>query len=181
MRSRDCSPTPGLTFALCVVSHLHNRILCYAHGVKSRKEGKSEPFSIRLGTPEEDFVRREAQRLRRSRSSIVESYTAEAIRMRRYPGIAFRGEDHRRRAWVLGTGLDVWEIVALLRDFESEHKLAEEYGLTPGQIRIARAYADEFSTEVEDQLALGRLSEDEVHARHPFIQTFEQATTIAGT
>jgi uncharacterized protein (DUF433 family) len=142
--------------------------------------GKSEPFSIRLATPEEDFVRREAQRLRRSRSSIVESYTAEAIRMRRYPGVAFRGEDHRRRAWILGTGLDVWEIVALLRDFGSEHTLAHEYGLTLGQIRVAQAYSDEFGGEIEEQLALGQRSEDELHARYPLIQTFEQATTIAG-
>jgi uncharacterized protein (DUF433 family) len=100
--------------------------------------------------------------------------------MRRYPGIAFRGGDHRRRAWILGTGLDVWEIVALLRDFASEQKLAEEYGLTPGQIRIAGAYADEFSSEIEEQLAVGRRSEDELRARYPFIQTFEQATTLAG-
>lgn len=143
------------------------------------KQGKSEPFSIRLARPEEDFVRREAQRLRRSRSSIVESYTAEAIRMHRYPGIAFRGDDHRRRAWVVGTGLDVWEIVALLADFENEQTLADEYGLTPGQIRIALAYADEFGSEIEEQRALGRRSEEELHARYPFIQTFEQATASA--
>lgn len=146
----------------------------------ARKQGKSEPFSIRLAKPEEDFVRREARRLSRSRSSIVESYTAEAIRMRRYPGVAFRGEDHRRRAWVVGTGLDVWEIVALVADFESEQTLADEYGLTPGQIRIALAYADEFTGEIEEQHALGRRSEEELHARYPFIQTFEQATTSAG-
>jgi len=121
-------------------------------------------------------VRQEAQRLRRSRSSIVELYTAEAIRMRRYPGIAFRGDDHHRRAWVLGTGLDVWEIVALRRDFDSERKLADEYDLPPGQIRIALAYYDEFATEIDEQLALGRRSEDELNTRYPFIQSFEAAT-----
>jgi uncharacterized protein (DUF433 family) len=149
--------------------------------VASSKQGKSEPFSIRLAKPEEEFVGLEAQRLRRSRSSIVESYTAEAIRMRRYPGIAYRGEDQRRRAWVVGTGLDVWEVVALLGDFANEQKLADEYGLTPGQIRIALAYADEFASEIEEQRALGRRSEDELHSRYPFLQTFEQATAIAGS
>ncbi len=66
--------------------------------------------------------------------------------MRRYPGIAFRGDDHRRRAWVLGTALDVWEIVALLRDFGSEGELGQEYGLTPGQIRITVAYYKDLSS-----------------------------------
>lgn len=100
--------------------------------------------------------------------------------MRRYPGIAFRGEDHRRRAWVTGTALDVWEIVALVDDFASEATVAAEYGLTPGQIRIALAYAREFTEEIAEQRLLGRRSEDELHTRYPFIETFEQATTIAG-
>lgn len=99
--------------------------------------------------------------------------------MRRYPGIAFRGDDHRRRAWVLGTGLDVWEIVALRRDFGSEAKLAAEYDLTPGQIRIASAYYEEFASEIEEQLALGRRSENELVSRYPFIQSFEAATASA--
>lgn len=98
--------------------------------------------------------------------------------MRRYPGIAFRGEDYRRRAWVLGTGLDVWEVVALLRDFGTERELAQEYGLTPGQIRVALAYQREFREEIDDLIARGRRSEDELRTRYPFIQTFEEA--IAG-
>ena len=32
--------------------------------------------------------------------------------MDRHPGIAFRGAESSRRAWVPGTALDVWEIVA---------------------------------------------------------------------
>ena len=146
----------------------------------AREQGKSEPFSIRLGTPEEKFVREEARRLHRTRSSIVETYTAEGIRMRRYPGIAFRGEDHRRRAWVLGTGLDVWEIVALVGDFVSEQKLVQEYALTRGQIRVALAYSDEFRSEIEDQLALGRRTAEELQSRYPFVQSFEAATSLAG-
>ena len=58
------------------------------------------------------------------------AYATEAIRTRRYPGIAFCGDDYRRRAWVAGTGLDVWELIALLRDQGSERALADEYGLT---------------------------------------------------
>jgi hypothetical protein len=144
------------------------------------RPGKSERFSIRLATPEEEFVRLEAQRLRRSRSFIVESYAADAIRMRRYPGIAFRARiidgAHGFSAQVSTCGRSLRS----LRTFESEPKIAAECGLTPGQIRIARAYAEEFSSEIEEQLALGRRSEDELHARYPFIQTFEQATTSAG-
>lgn len=105
---------------------------------------------------------------------------SETIRMRRYPGIAFRGDDHRRRAWVLGMGLDVWEVVSLLRDFESEHELAREYGLTPGQIRIALAYYQRFREEIDELISRGRRSEAELDGRYPFVQTFEAAAAGRG-
>lgn len=95
--------------------------------------------------------------------------------MRRYPGIAFRGEDYRRRAWVPGSGLDVWEVVALLRDVGSERELAQSHHLTPTQIRVALAYSKEFAEEIDDLIALGRRSEEELRSRYPFIQTFEEA------
>jgi uncharacterized protein (DUF433 family) len=145
-----------------------------------RDAQKAEPFSIRLRWEDDRFVKDEARRLRRSRSAVVEAYASEAIRMRRYPGIAFRGEDHRRRAWVLGTGLDVWEIVALLSDAGSERGLAEEYALAPGQIRVALAYYQEFGAEIDDLIALGRRSEEELRGRYPFIRTYEEAVPGAG-
>ena len=100
------------------------------------RAGKAAPFRIRLRAEDDRFVTDEARRLQWSRRALVEAYAAEAIRMRRYPGVAFRGDDHRRRAWVAGTGLDVWEIIALLKEFGGERALAEDHGLTPGQIRI---------------------------------------------
>jgi uncharacterized protein (DUF433 family) len=142
---------------------------------------KAEPFSIRLRAEDDRFVKDEARRLHRSRGSIVEAYASEAIRTRRYPGIAFRGEDYRRRAWVVGTGLDVWEVVALLRDFASESELAQEYGLKPGQIRVARSYYDEFRDEIDDLIARGRRSEEELRRRYPFVQTFAEAVPDGGS
>lgn len=142
-----------------------------------RKAPKADPFSIRLRAKEDRFVKDEARRLGRSRGAVVEAYAAEAITMRRFPGIAFRGDDYRRRAWVLGTGLDVWEVVALLRDFGSDAKLAAEYNLTTGQIRIALAYYGELREEIDDLIARGRRSEDELLSRYPFIQTFQEVAT----
>jgi uncharacterized protein (DUF433 family) len=146
----------------------------------TRAVQKAEPFSIRLRKEDDHFVKEEARRLRRSRGAIVEAYASEAIRMRRYPGIAFRGEDYRRRAWVLGTGLDVWEIVALLRDFTSEREVIAEYQLTPGQIRVALAYHRDFREEVDELIARGRRSEEELRSGYPFIQTFDEAVADGG-
>jgi uncharacterized protein (DUF433 family) len=142
-----------------------------------RATHKAEPFSIRLRAEDDRFVKEEARRLNRSPGAIVEGYASEWIRMQRYPGIAFRGEDYRRRAWVLGTGLDVWEIVALRRDFDSELDFARAYALTPAQITIAQAYHRAFPEEIDDLIARGRRSEEELRGAYPFIQTFEEAAT----
>lgn len=158
-----------------VADSLRKKRLCYlAH--MARGEAKSAPFSIRLDRRDDDYVQTEARRLNRSRGTVVQDFASEAIRMRRFPGIAFRGDDHRRRAWVIGTGLDVWEIVGLLRDFGSEQEVAREYELTPGQIRIALAYSNEYRAEVEQQLSSGRPAAEALASRYPFIQSLEAAT-----
>jgi uncharacterized protein (DUF433 family) len=144
-------------------------------------KGKAAPFSIRLERQDDDYVQSEARRLNRPRGAVVQGFTSEAIRMRRFPGIAFRGDDHRRRAWVIGTGLDIWELVALVRDFGSEQELAQEYDLTPGQIRIALAYYNEYRDEVEEQLTRGRPPLEQLSSRYPFIQSFEAATPDVGS
>ncbi len=84
---------------------------------------KGEPFSVRFNLPTDHFVEDEARRTRRSKSAIVEALTEEAARTRRFAGIAFRGDDAPRRPWVIGSGLDVWEIAQMLEDFGSIERL----------------------------------------------------------
>jgi hypothetical protein len=54
---------------------------------------KAAPFNMRLSDVTDRIV------------------SEEALRTRRPPGIALRGSDWNRRPWVIGTALDVWEIV----------------------------------------------------------------------
>jgi hypothetical protein len=69
---------------------------------------KSTPFSMRISKGLEEFVEREARRTGRSKGAVVEALADEALRMRLFPGIAFRGADWERRPWVIGTASDVW-------------------------------------------------------------------------
>ncbi len=114
---------------------------------------KSKPLSIRLSARTDELVSAEARRTRRSKGALIESLAEEALRTRRFPGIAFRGTDWERRPWVIGTALDVWEIVAASRDFESLERMGAETDLTDGQIRLALAYRDEFPDEIDAALA----------------------------
>ena len=134
---------------------------------------KGQPFSVRLDEETEKLVEAEARRTRRSKSAVVEALTEEAARARRFPGIAFRGDDARRRAWVIGTGLDVWEIAQMVEDFDSTKKLVAETQLTPAQVRLALAYRDAYSAEVDEAIADNRRPLEELRALFPFIEVVE--------
>ncbi len=131
------------------------------------RSNKGEPFSIRLSRTTDGFVALEARRTHRSKSAIVEALTEEAARLRRFPGVGFRDDDHRRRAWVIGTGLDVWEVVEAFRDFGSLERMLLESELAEASIRLALAYAAEFPEEIEEQLRQNRPSPDELRQLYP--------------
>lgn len=132
---------------------------------------KGEPFSVRFTGPTDRMVEEEARRTRRSKSAIVEALTDEAIRMRRFAGIGFRGEDAARRPWVIGSGLDIWEIIQMLDDFSSIERLADETQLTERQVRLAIAYRDSYPEEIAEAVAQNRRTAEEWHELYPFIET----------
>jgi hypothetical protein len=136
----------------------------------SQRTPKGEPFSVRFTQPTDRTVQEEARRTRRSKSAIVESLTDEAIRMRRFAGIGFRGEDAARRPWVIGSGLDIWEIIQMLADFGSIERLADETQLTERQVRLASAYRDSYPEEIAQAIAQNRRTAAEWHELYPFVE-----------
>lgn len=113
---------------------------------------KSEPFSMRLSKSMDELITREAKRTRRSKGAVIEALAEEALRTRHFPGIAFRGADWNRRPWVIGTALDVWEIVRGASEFASPQQMAAHTDLTEPQIRLALAYYGEHPEEIDDAI-----------------------------
>jgi uncharacterized protein (DUF433 family) len=130
---------------------------------------KGQPFSVRLDERTEKLIEAEARRTRRTKSAVVEAFTEETARTRRFPGIAFRGDDARRRAWVIGTGLDVWEIIHMLEDLGSPEALIADMALTPAHVRLAMAYRDAYPDEIEESIADNRRPVGDVGVLFPFI------------
>jgi uncharacterized protein (DUF433 family) len=130
---------------------------------------KGQPFSVRLQEDTERLVEAEARRTRRTKSAVVEAFTEETARTRRFPGVAFRGDDARRRAWVIGSGLDVWEIIHMLQDFGSSDELVAETQLSAAQVRLAVAYRDAYADEVADAVVENRRPIADVGALFPFV------------
>ena len=131
---------------------------------------KGEPFSVRFSLPTDHFVEDEARRTSRSKSAIVETLTEEAARTRRFAGIGFRGEDAARRPWVIGSGLDVWEIAQMLEDFGSIERLVEQTQLSEPQVRLAVAYRDGYPDEIAEAIAENRRAAEQWRELYPFIE-----------
>ena len=130
---------------------------------------KGQPFSVRLEEETERVVEAEARRTRRTKSAVVEAFTEETARTRRFPGIALRGDDAQRRAWVIGSGLDVWEIVQMLEEFASAEVLVADTQLSLGQIRLAVAYRDVYPVEIAEAIVDNRRPIGDATILFPFI------------
>jgi uncharacterized protein (DUF433 family) len=134
------------------------------------KTRKGEPFSVRFTLATDRTVQEEASRTRRSKSAVVEALTEEAVRTRRFAGLGFRGEDAARRPWVIGSGLDVWEIVQMLEDFGSLERLVDDTRLSERQARLALAYRDSYPEEIAEAIAQNRRTAEEWHELYPFVE-----------
>jgi uncharacterized protein (DUF433 family) len=85
----------------------------------------------------------EYERLRRS--------AEEAARVEQHPGIAFRGTEGSRRAWVPGTALDVWEIVAGHEEM-GRQRLLEQTGISEDRLDAALTYYRAYQDEVDEKI-----------------------------
>ena len=75
----------------------------------------------------------------------------EAARAERHPGIAFRGTEGSRRAWVPGTALDVWEIVAGYEEM-GRQRFLEETGISEDRLDVALTYYQAYQDEVDEKI-----------------------------
>jgi uncharacterized protein (DUF433 family) len=134
---------------------------------------KSEPITLRLSNELDRWVTNEARRTRRPKGTVVEALAEEALKARRFPGIAFRGDDWDRRAWMTGSALDVWEIARAYQECGSVDELASQGSLSERQIRVALAYYEHYPEEIDARLERDRRRFDELRAAYPGVEVLE--------
>jgi uncharacterized protein (DUF433 family) len=130
---------------------------------------KSAPFSMRLSKRMEMLIDREAKRTGRSKGAIVEALADEALRMRLFPGIGFKGMDWDRRAWMMGTGLDVWQVVDVYNDVGSVERMVEGWSINERQIQLALDYYKMFPEEIDAAIAENRRPIEQLEEEYPSI------------
>jgi uncharacterized protein (DUF433 family) len=128
--------------------------------------------SLRIpqGTFEE--IERIARETGRDFSSIAKDLLAEAIKMRRCPGIVFADGVSGRRARIAGTGLEVWEVISTYRSVNQDSSRLQKayHWLTEQQLRAAIGYYTAYRQEIDELIKLNESwSTETVTERFPFL------------
>jgi uncharacterized protein (DUF433 family) len=131
---------------------VQNRLLCATYW----KDWKLRLKSREIRIPEEldREIEREAEERGKSWSAAAVELLEEAIRFRRTTGIGFADGPSGRRAVIAGTGIDVWEVVAVWlecgRDYD-ELKVNFDW-LNDSQLRAAISYYTLYPVEIDGRL-----------------------------
>ena len=87
--------------------------------------------------------------------------------MDEHPLIRFADGPAGRRARLLGTGKDVWEVIAVVRDNGGDPAESAGYLEVPlGLVQAAIAYYGAYTDEIDQQIGANEQETDETHAAY---------------
>ncbi len=103
----------------------------------------------------------------RDEGELLDELIEESVRMREHHGIGFKGGPAGRRAWVIGTGLDVWEMIEMHRSMGRETLLESMGNVSEASLRAALSYHESYPEEIEAALKENALPPEHWHGLHP--------------
>lgn len=147
------------------------RLLQRSWYTTSSMDTEQQPMSIRVSPLCRSYLERQSRQRRRPRGELVRELTDEAIKARMFPGVAFRGTDDDRRAWVTGTGFDVWQIVEAYHELGSiEAVLDQDSSVSEQALRLALAYYRRFTEEIDQAIEENNRSVEDLLEVNPLAE-----------
>lgn len=113
-----------------------------------------QAFSLRLDSHTLAALKRQAERTGQPPRTLAQRYVEEGLRQTDHPLIRFVDGPAGRRAALVGSGLDVWELIDTVRDNRGDADAAAEYldiprGLLDAAIGYYGAFTDEIDSQIE--------------------------------
>ena len=125
----------------------------------------SHPLSLRLADATLDRLAVRAGRAHVPPRTLAQRYVEEGLRMDDHPLIRFAEGPGGRRARLTGTGKDVWEVVAVVRDNDGDVAEAADYLEIPlGLVQAAVAYYGAYPDEIDEWIAFNSGDASEAHS-----------------
>ncbi len=98
-------------------------------------------------------LRRRARLSGEPRTTLAERYLAEGLLMDEIPGIHFVDGAMGRRPALMGSGLDVWEVIEVVKDSGSAAEAAAYLEVEPRLVELAIGYYGSNREEIDDWIA----------------------------
>lgn len=110
----------------------------------------SHPLSVRLPESTLERLGSRARRVHLPPRTLAQRYVEEGLRMDEHPLVRFAEGPAGRRARLLGTGKDVWEVITVVRDNDGDAAEAARYLELPlGLIQAAVTYYGAYPDEID--------------------------------
>lgn len=115
----------------------------------------SEHFTLRLRPGVSERLAVQAQRAGLAPRTLAQRYLDESLRREDHPLIRFADGPSGRRAALVGRGLDVWEVIAVIRDNGNDPDEAAAYlEIAPELVQASIAYYGDYRDEIDTAIAL---------------------------
>lgn len=112
-----------------------------------------EHYTLRLASGLRERLSEQARRCHLPERTLAQRYIEEGLRHDAHPLIQFLDGPSGRRASLIGSGLDVWEVIATVRDNErSVPETAAYLEIPVGLVEAAVAYYGEYRDEVDEEI-----------------------------
>ena len=113
----------------------------------------ADHYTLRLAEGTKQRLAERARRAGVAERTLAQRYIEEGLRHDVHPLIQFLDGPSGRRPSLVGRGLDVWEVIATVKDNHGSIADAAEYlGLPAGLVEAAAAYYGEYREEIDEQI-----------------------------
>ena len=125
----------------------------------------SHPLSVRLNDATIARLDNHAKRLHLPPRTLAQRYVEEGLRMDEHPLIRFIEGPAGRRARLVGTGKDAWEVIVTVRDNSGDAGEAARYLEVPlGLVQAAITYYGAYRDEIDQWIESNEQETAEAHA-----------------
>jgi hypothetical protein len=116
-------------------------------------DNMTDHYTLRLAPGIKQRLTDWARRSGMPERSLAQRYVDEGLRHDAHPLIQFLDGPSGRRASLAGRGLDVWEVIATIRDNSGSVAQSADYLQVPaGLVEAAVAYYGEFKAEIDQEI-----------------------------
>lgn len=118
---------------------------------------RKQPLSFRVDPATIEHLRRRARELGQQQTALAERYIEEGLRVDEHPLIYFREGAAGRRPALVGTRLDVWQVIETIHQNDNSIEEAADYlGLPVEKIQAAVRYYADYKDEIDEWAARAR-------------------------